>query len=181
MSKDEYHVLQDRTAGFVTRVFAYLMDLVLLAGVVALGGWISVLVDSALASMGLDPRVDMAVIYLVSIPFIIGAYYVMFWSLTGRTVGKWFMGLKVVDKRGDTPSIGRSILRFLGYGLSALAFWVGYAWVIIDDERRGWHDHIARTWVVYDYARRSSGEIYENYRERVEEPQQHELDESSQT
>lgn len=180
MSKEELHVLQDRTAGFVTRLFAYLMDLVLLAGVVAVGGWISVLVDTAIESMGLDPSVDMAVIYLVSIPFIIGAYYVMFWSLTGRTVGKWFMGLKVVDKRGETPSIGRSILRFLGYGLSALALWVGYAWVIVDRERRGWHDHIARTWVVYDYARRASGEIYDNYRERVEASETQELDGSSQ-
>ena len=172
MSKDGYHVLQDRTAGFVTRMFAYLMDLVLIAGIVAIGGWVSVLVDSALESMGLDPRIDMAVIFLWSIPFIIGAYYVMFWSLTGRTVGKWFMGLKIVDKHGNTPSIGRSILRFIGYGISALAFWMGYAWVIIDDQRRGWHDHIAKTWVVYDYSRRASGEIYENYRERVESPQQ---------
>jgi uncharacterized RDD family membrane protein YckC len=178
MNKDEYHVLQDRTAGFVTRMFAYIVDLVLLAGVVAIGGWVSLLIDSALESMGLDPRIDMGVIYLWSIPFIIGAYYVMFWSLTGRTVGKWFMGLKIVDKHGKTPSIGRSIIRFLGYGLSALAFWVGYAWVIIDDERRGWHDHMAKTWVVYDYARRASGEIYENYRDRIEAPHQHEFDES---
>jgi uncharacterized RDD family membrane protein YckC len=168
MSENEYHVLQDRTAGFVTRMFAYIMDLVLLAGIVAMGGWISILIDSALESMGLDPRIDMAVIYLWSVPFIIGAYYVMFWSLTGRTVGKWFMGLKVVDKHGNTPSIGQSILRFIGYGLSALAFWIGYAWVIIDDERRGWHDHIARTWVVYDYSRRASGEIYEQYLERAD-------------
>jgi uncharacterized RDD family membrane protein YckC len=167
MKDNEYHVLQDRTAGFVTRMFAYIMDLVLLAGILAMGGWISVLIDSALDSMGLDPRVDMAVIYLVSVPFIVGAYYVMFWSLTGRTVGKWFMGLKIVDKHGNTPSIGRSLLRFLGYGLSAIAFWMGYAWVIIDDQRRGWHDHIAKTWVVYDYSRRASGEIYESYRERV--------------
>ena len=172
MSKDGYHVLQDRTAGFVTRMFAYLMDLVLIAGIVAIGGWVSVLVDSALESMGLNPRIDMAVIFLWSIPFIIGAYYVMFWSLTGRTVGKWFMGLKIVDKHGNTPSIGRSILRFIGYGISALAFWMGYAWVIIDDQRRGWHDHIAKTFVVYDYSRRASGEIYENYRERAESPQQ---------
>ena len=168
MSKEEYHVLQDRTAGFVTRMFAYIMDLVLIAAIVAMGGWISVLIDTALDKMGLEPSVSMSVIYLWSIPLIIGAYYVMFWALTGRTVGKWFMGLRVVDKHGNSPSIGRSIVRFLGYGLSAVAFWIGYAWVIIDDQRRGWHDHIAKTWVVYDYSRRASGEIYESYRERVE-------------
>jgi uncharacterized RDD family membrane protein YckC len=168
MKDNEYHVLQDRTAGFVTRMFAFIMDLVLLAGIVAIGGWVSVLIDSALESMGLHPRISMSVIYVWTIPIIMGAYYVMFWSLTGRTVGKWFMGLKVVNKDGNTPSIGRSLLRFIGYGISALAFWVGYAWVIIDDERRGWHDYIGKTWVVYDYSRRESGEIYESYRERVD-------------
>ncbi len=172
MTDLDYHVLQDRTAGFITRMFAYIMDLVLIAGIVAMGGWISVLIDVALERMGLEPSIDMAVIYLWLVPIIIGAYYVMFWSLTGRTVGKWFMGLKVVDKNGNTPSIGRAVLRFLGYGLSALVFWVGYAWVIVDDERRAWHDHIAKTWVVYDYSRRASGEIYESYRAQVNAPHQ---------
>jgi len=168
MSKDDHHVLQDRTAGFVTRLFAYIVDLILLFGIVAIGGWVSVLVDTALERMGVTTNISMAVIYVWSIPFIIGAYYVMFWALTGRTVGKWFMGLKIVDKNGRPPSIGRSLLRLIGYGLSAIVFWVGYAWIIIDDQRRGWHDHIAKTWVVYDYSRRAGGEIYDDYRERVD-------------
>ncbi|VAV97251.1 hypothetical protein MNBD_ACTINO01-2162, partial [hydrothermal vent metagenome] len=46
-----------------------------------------------------------------------------------------------------------------------------YFWVIIDDERQAWHDHIAKTWVVYDYERQKRGEIYENYRKRAEAKQ----------
>ncbi len=169
MSKTgDYHVLQGRSAGFVTRLLAYLADLAVVAGVLAIGGWLAVLVDTVMERMGLDPNIDVATIYVFMIPWIIGLYFVMLWALTGRTIGKWFMGLKIIDADGNPPTIGRSIVRFLGYGLSALAFWVGYAWVIIDDERQAWHDHMAKTWVVYDYERRKGGEIYESYLERSE-------------
>ncbi len=168
MSKDDFHVLQDRAAGFVTRMFAFIIDLGVIAAIVAIGGGVSTLIDAAIQGMGLQPTIDMTVIYVWMIPFIFAAYYTMFWSLTGRTIGKWFMGLRIIGRDGLPPSIGRSIIRFLGYGVSAVALWLGFVWVIIDDERQAWHDHFARTHVVYDYARRPSGEIYDNYRKRAE-------------
>lgn len=168
MSKEDIHLLQDRSAGFVTRLFAFVIDLAITAGILALGGAMAALIDSAIERMGLNPPIDLTVIYVWMIPVIGGLYYTMFWALTGRTVGKWFMGLKVIGVDGRPPTVGRSILRFLGYGISTLAFWVGFAWVVIDDERQGWHDHIARTWVVYDYARRKQGEIYDDYLARTD-------------
>lgn len=170
MSKQDLHVLQDRAAGFVTRLFAYVLDIVVVAGIVAIGGWIAVLIDTIIERVGLDPRFDLGTLYVVLIPFIIGLYFVMFWSLTGRTIGKWFMGLKVVTADGRPPTIGRAILRYIGYGLSAIAFWVGYVWVVIDDERQAWHDHMARTWVVYDYARREQGDLYTAFLDSREIP-----------
>ena len=169
MSRDEeFHVLQGRSAGFVTRLFGYLMDVAVLAGIIAVGGWLAVLADNVIESVGLNPRMDLATIFIFMIPFVIGSYFVFFWALTGRTIGKWFMGLKVVGRDGRPPSIGRSLVRLIGYGISALVLWMGYVWVIIDDERQGWHDHMAKTWVVYDYERQRGGEIYENYRQRTE-------------
>jgi uncharacterized RDD family membrane protein YckC len=172
MSKDtEFHVLQGRAAGFVTRLIAYFVDLVVVTGILALSGWLAVVADNLIATMGLDPGIDVATIYTVSIPFIIGTYFVVLWALTGRTIGKWLMGLKVVGRDGLPPTIGRSLLRLIGYSVSLLFFWGGYLWVIIDDERQGWHDHIARTWVIYDYERLKRGQIYENYRMRTKAKQ----------
>jgi uncharacterized RDD family membrane protein YckC len=169
MSKTgDYHILQGRTAGFITRLLAYVVDLAIVAGILAVGGWLAVLVDTIFERMGLEPGVDVSTIYVFLIPWIIGLYFVMFWALTGRTVGKWIMGLKVIGANGQPPTIRRSIIRLIGYGLSAIAFWVGYAWVIIDDERQAWHDHMAKTWVVYDYERRKGGEVYEAFLERTE-------------
>ncbi|MGI9666756.1 MAG: RDD family protein [Acidimicrobiia bacterium] len=169
MSKNDSHPLNGRAAGFVTRLFAYVIDIVVVAGVVALGGWIAVLIDSTIESVGLDLRIEMSSIYVVMIPFIISLYFVMFWSLTGRTIGKWFMGLRVVNSHGRPPTIGRSIVRILGYALSALAFWLGYVWVLVDDERKAWHDHMAATWVVYDYSRNPPNSAYDDYSAEVDE------------
>ena len=165
MSKDDLHVLQDRTAGFVTRLFAFVLDLVVVAGILSLGGWIAVLIDDLLERVGLNPSVSLTTIYVVCIPGIIILYFVMFWALTGRTIGKWFLGLKVVQADGRPPTIMHAIVRALGYGLSTLALWVGYLWVLIDDERQAWHDKMARTWVVYDYARRKQGDLYTEFLE----------------
>lgn len=163
MSKEDLHILQDRTAGFVTRLLAFALDLVVVAGILSLGGWIAVLIDDMIERVGLSPSVHIATIYVFMIPGIIVLYFVMFWALTGRTIGKWFLGLKVVGADGRPPTIGRSIIRALGYGLSTLAFWVGYIWVLVDDERQGWHDHMAKTWVVYDYAKRKQGDLYSEF------------------
>jgi uncharacterized RDD family membrane protein YckC len=147
-------------------LFAYVIDFVVLAGIVALGGWIAVLIDSVFEKMGLDLRTDIATIYVFLIPWILGLYFVAFWSLTGRTIGKWFMGLKVVRADGNPPTLGRSLIRFIGYGISAIVFWLGYLWVLIDSDRQAWHDHMAKTWVVYDYERRNQGEVYTSFVER---------------
>ena len=151
--RQDEHILNGRAAGFVTRLFAFATDLVVVAGIVAIGGWIAVLADNTIESLNVDTRLTLSSIYVVLIPFIIALYFVMFWSLTGRTIGKWFMGLKVVGKNGRPPTIGRSMLRAFGYLVSAIVFWIGYLWVIIDDQRRAWHDHMAGTSVVYDYSR----------------------------
>ena len=166
--RDEEHVLQGRTAGFVTRLLAYVVDIVVLAGIVALGGWIAVLIDTVFEQMGLDLNADIATIYVFLIPWIFGTYFVVFWSLTGRTIGKWFMGLKVINADGNPPTIGRSFIRFIGYGVSAIVFWLGYLWVLIDSDRQAWHDHMAKTWVVYDYERRKQGEVYNSFIERAD-------------
>src|SRR5438128_1381520 len=44
---------------------------------------------------------------------IAAAYFPVLEGLTGRTVGKFLLGLKVVDIHGQTPGILRALLRFL--------------------------------------------------------------------
>lgn len=167
MTKTEFTLLQDRSAGFVTRMFAFLIDLAIVALITTIGGLLATLLDNALEGIGLDVQVSMAAIYVAMIPFIWGSYYVMFWSLTGRTVGKWFMGLKVINVNNHPPTVSKSVIRFIGYGISAIVFWLGYVWVLIDEDRQAWHDHFAKTWVVYDQERHKPGQVYETFSRQV--------------
>jgi uncharacterized RDD family membrane protein YckC len=68
----------------------------------------------------------------------------------GAGAGKQALGLRVVDRRTGGP-IGypRAFVRWLGRILSAMAFFIGYLWMLGDSERQCWHDKLAGDVVVY--------------------------------
>jgi uncharacterized RDD family membrane protein YckC len=76
-------------------------------------------------------------------------YHWLFIGLKGQTPGKMAVGIKVVNARGEKPELGAAVLReILGKFVSGFAFCLGYLWIAIDKEKRGWHDSIASTHVV---------------------------------
>ena len=76
-------------------------------------------------------------------------YAVIMIAWRGQTVGKMILGIQVVDSQGNIPGIGAVLLReVVGKFLSGIALGLGYLWVAWDKEKRGWHDHIAGTYVV---------------------------------
>ncbi len=79
-----------------------------------------------------------------------GAYLVLFWSGAGRTPGMYVMRLRVRDRSGRPPSIGRTIVRAAATWISIVPFFLGYASVLFDERRRGVPDLVAGTEVVYD-------------------------------
>ena len=68
----------------------------------------------------------------------------------GMTLGKWLLGVKVVEKlTGNCPGFWRMLLReTIGKSVSAVAFGLGYFWAIWDKDGQTWHDKIAGTVVV---------------------------------
>jgi uncharacterized RDD family membrane protein YckC len=77
------------------------------------------------------------------------AYYVAGWANSGQTVGKGTLGLKVVGPDGQPPSGGQAVLRYVGYLVSAIVVSLGFVWILFDRKRQGWHDKLAKTYVVY--------------------------------
>jgi len=76
-------------------------------------------------------------------------YFPICWTLGGQTLGMKPFHLYVVrDADGGPVTIGRALLRLLGYWISAAVFYLGFIWILIDDRRRGWHDLIAGTCVI---------------------------------
>lgn len=78
----------------------------------------------------------------------LGAIYLVgFWALAGQTPGMRFAGIRL-----SVPqlSLGRSIKRLLGLGLSVLTFGVGLLGIVFGAQRRGWADRLADTDVLYE-------------------------------
>lgn len=81
------------------------------------------------------------------------AYFFTTVAVSGQTVGKGVMGLHVVRMDGRRLGIPRSLLRTVAYLVSIIPLFAGFLWVLVDRDRRAWHDHIAGSRVVFDHAK----------------------------
>lgn len=142
-------------AGFVSRLFAFALDVIILVVAITLITWLITFLDVLLnleILMGAD-LIRFIVTALLTFTVYIG-YPIFFWTFTGQTPGMMVMGLRVVTTDGHYLSLGRSIRRLIGFVIAALPLFLGFFWILIDDRRRGWHDKIAGTCVVYAWRAR---------------------------
>jgi uncharacterized RDD family membrane protein YckC len=144
-------------AGFFSRFEAFVIDLVILAVVqLVASAFIQTIIRffgltnflTSLKSLLANPDVELGSGTALMGLFVI-AYFTFFWTLVGFTPGKALLGLKVVRKDGKNLSFFRSLLRFFCYWISAIPLFLGFFWVLWDPKRKGWHDKIAGTQVLY--------------------------------
>ena len=145
--------LEIRPAGFVTRLIAFFVDQIILAGIISI---LTAIVGIVFQSFRLgqllgtgDLTLQLVLVPLGSASLLLSfVYYVGFWLLAGQTPGKAFLGVAVVRAGGGRLRAGAAIVRWLGYWLSGILF-LGYLWILVDNRRQAWHDKLARTLVVY--------------------------------
>ncbi|MDA8390682.1 MAG: RDD family protein [Gammaproteobacteria bacterium] len=78
------------------------------------------------------------------------AYSVFFWVRYLGTPGKLLFRCRVVDAQTHAAlSVSQSLLRNLGYIVSALPCMLGFLWIAWDPRKQGFHDKIAGTVVLY--------------------------------
>jgi uncharacterized RDD family membrane protein YckC len=152
--------LQGHYAGFISRLVAYVIDLVVISLALVIITWtvnttIDLLnLDNVPAAVAINNIAIYSMTGLIAFLFVAG-YFVLFWTLAGQTPGKILMGVRVdaLDSQhlSRRVSLGRAVLRFGGYILSAIPFFAGILWILIDDRRQGWHDKIAGTCVIYTW------------------------------
>jgi uncharacterized RDD family membrane protein YckC len=70
-------------------------------------------------------------------------------SEAGQTVGKRALGIRVIDFAAGGPiGYGRAFIRAIGRYLSAIPCFLGYFWMLWDNEKQTWHDKLANDVVV---------------------------------
>jgi uncharacterized RDD family membrane protein YckC len=141
----------DDYAGVVSRGVAFSIDATIALLISTVGFQ---LVIAALAAVGAARMWDgdggTALGYVLTLPVVFGVYCAGFWTLLGRTPGMMLLGLRVVTVDRDRPGARRSIIRALGYWVSAILL-IGFAWIAVDRRNQGFHDKLAGTFVVYDW------------------------------
>lgn len=74
-------------------------------------------------------------------------YFVHFHANGGQTPGKSFLKLRVVSENQAPVSYRQAFIRWVGF-MGLTPFVLGVLWILLDREKRGWHDYLARTWVI---------------------------------
>jgi uncharacterized RDD family membrane protein YckC len=61
----------------------------------------------------------------------------------------------VVRTDGKPTGLFTGAVRYVGCVVSLAALGLGFAWILADDRRQGWHDKMARTCVIYSWNART--------------------------
>ncbi|MEJ2516085.1 MAG: RDD family protein [Gammaproteobacteria bacterium] len=126
--------------GLLRRLAACLYDGLLLVAVemLAAGAWVAAS-GSAAAPGNLAFRSFLLVVGLL--------FFAGFWT-RGETLGMRAWRLRVVGPDGHPPAWPRALGRAAAAVLSWAALGLGFLWVLVDPERRAWHDRLSGTRLV---------------------------------
>lgn len=134
--------------GIATRAFALATDAALTIVLVMAAVGIVSLIASLVG--GLRPSWLVGVLLGAGWIVVVATYFTLFWSTAGQTPGMRLLRLRVRGPGGGPPSIGRSLVRFVGLVLAIIPLFAGFIPVLFTERRRGLPDWLANTVVLYD-------------------------------
>jgi uncharacterized RDD family membrane protein YckC len=80
--------------------------------------------------------------------FVYVQYFGLFTVFGGSTPGMMVSGLQVASITGDSPTPRQYVLRAIGYMLSAGTCFLGFLWVLWDEDGLTWHDRMSQTYLT---------------------------------
>jgi uncharacterized RDD family membrane protein YckC len=135
-------------AGIVSRTVALAIDAgTLTVGFAVASGVLGLILSLFTAVEVSSPGAVLGAAGLWSL--VVASYFVLFWTLAGATPGMRLMALRVSNQAGDPPRLGQALVRLVGMILAAIPLFAGYLLILVDERRRGLHDMLAGTTVVY--------------------------------
>ncbi len=133
---------EEQPAGFLLRFGALLIDGFLFVPLYILIGYL-VTPDAGLLPVRLSFAANILLLLLW------WGYNIFFLWKYQATLGKRFLGIKIIDNEGRTPNLKSIIIReTIGKIVSGIVFNLGYLWVIFNKHKLAWHDKIAHTRAV---------------------------------
>ena len=130
-----------RYVGFWRRFVAWLIDAIILVIISVVKNYYPF--PMSWETLVLHTKVTLIADFIIPIIYAIG-----FWTWRGQTPGKMIMRVRIIKTDGSPIGIGRAILRYVGYVMSAIIICIGYLMIAWDGRKQGLHDKIAGTVVI---------------------------------
>ncbi len=129
----------------LARLAAFFLDNLLLdAAHGVLASLLGIAVDPNAQALTQDMLWSMAIIAGLS-----AVYFTLSWVRFGASLGKAFVGIRVVRWHDGGPvTLSMALVRWGGFFLTLVTFGIGYLTIFLDPERRAWYDRLAGTVVV---------------------------------
>jgi uncharacterized RDD family membrane protein YckC len=134
-------------AGLARRLAAMLYDALLLLAIFMI---VTALFLPLTGGEAITPRTNPVLEYLYRavLAGIVVVFYGAFWTRGGQTLGMASWRLKVEREDGARLTWVDTVKRLGAAVLSWLPLGLGYLWILVDRDRRAWHDRLSRTRVV---------------------------------
>jgi uncharacterized RDD family membrane protein YckC len=136
--------------GLITRAVAAAIDLALIGIALSLGSTVLAAVIPALNGDSGGVSIFGLVGFTALGIWLGGTAFVAFWALIGRTPGMSLLSIHLEAEGSREIGLRRSLKRIFAVPLALLPLGLGYWAIVTSPERRGWHDRMAGTTMVYD-------------------------------
>lgn len=136
-----------RPCGLLRLLMVMVYDAIVILAILMIAGAVALELPFRHQSAGKDPAYTL---YLLMFWFF---YLAWCWRHGGMTLGMRAWRVRLVNLRqhgaNPVPAWWQCGLRFAGAWLSAATAGLGYLWILLDREKRSWHDRLSRTCLLH--------------------------------
>ncbi len=135
-----------RPAGVSTRLGAYLIDLIVVFALTNL------FIPGALGNGKTSGNLAFWGVGASAFGVLASLYFLLMTGLSGQTIGKMILGIKVIGIDGSPPGWSSLFFReVIGRFISqAAGIQLGYIWAVFNIHKQGWHDFLGDTYVIIE-------------------------------
>lgn len=138
-----------KAASFLKRLGAMFYDFMLVLSFVMVAGFFFMAVVMSLFSIeSIEAGSPVAKAFFPLLLLLSFAFYGWFWTHGGQTLGMRAWKLKLVGERSTRITWVQAFFRFCYAIISWLPLGAGFLWILVDKNKKAWHDKISRTFIV---------------------------------
>jgi len=142
----------NKNVGFLVRFLAFLIDTLMIYVILVFVGYEDYYYYIEISDMFTQTQqlknMDLINNILNLLNMIVVIFFWVYFN--GQTPGKKLMGIKIVSLNNDPITLKQAVIRYIGYFISAFMLGIGFLMIAIREDKRGLHDLIANTKVVFN-------------------------------